>query len=239
MGNGGYVQKHPEWSIQKTEFEVKLLAVPPCVYPELPPKFVLKLSSESADIIDCNTQQLICHIIYTDIDLWTCGPNSFTLELFKEQLDGAPILLSVGLSTADARLLSSNILRLIQDLMIRMENDGYTRKLFPDILQELIDEKAQLRCDWMDILGTEKKLTAFQALDIYRRLNSISESDRMDSICHLYSLLLDKSMFQLLVNALDNEGEIENVLQRLNLQRNPQITQSAATLVLVKENESP
>ena len=237
MGNGAGVQQQP--AAVKLVFTVELLAVPPCVSPELPPTFVFKLSPECVDIIDCNTQQLICNIIYTDIDSWTCGPNSFILKLFKEQLHGAPILLSVGVSTADAKLISSNMLRLIQDLMVRMENEGYKHKLFPDVLHSLIDEKAQLRCDWMDILGTEKKLTAFQALDIYRKLNSISEFDRMDSICHLYTLLLDKSMFQLLVNALDNEGEMQNVLHRLNLQRNPQITQSSTTLRFVKTDETP
>lgn len=230
MGNGAGIAQ--QLSDGTSEFPTRLLTLSANIWPRLPECLVLRLSPECIDVVYAPLQKLICNIIYTDIDSWTTGPKSFLLNFKSPPLAS----LTFAMDHASSKQLASNILNAIVKLMSRMENEGYAHKQFPAVLEKLVDSSSkQLKSGWAQILGTDKKLTAFQALDIYAKLNGESEFDRMDSICHLYSLLLNKSMFQLLVNALDVEGERDNVLHRLKLQRNPIIAaEGVVTMKLVE-----
>jgi hypothetical protein len=233
MGSAvGIVQKDADI----LDFNVKLTFQSDNISPKLPSTFILRLDNECVDIVEIGTDRLLCNVIYTDIDSWTTGLESFTMNL-KHGTNTVKAKLTVGLTQGQERILAVNILSGIKKLMARMELEGYTFNIFPEILKALVDErKGELKSDWIELLGTTKKLTAFQALDIYDKLHSESEFDRMDSICHLYSLLLDNSMFQLLVNALENDTERDNVLHRLMLKRNKNIAGGAITLTVARIN---
>lgn len=213
MGAAAGVQQN-----EISEFNVDLKSAPSVMTPPLPPTFKMRLSAECVDIIDRQTLKLICSIIYTDIESWVRSVGSFSLNLAPSvlQTEGQSCI-AVTLPDIHAQILQKNILIKIQLLIDRMKHEGFPIKEFVTLKSTLLDSGKHLRSDWKTIIGQEKKLTAFQALEIYKHLNRESEFDRMDNICDLYLMLLNKSMFQLLINALETKEERENVMHRLNL----------------------
>lgn len=226
MGAAAGVQQH-----ESSEFEVDLVSAPMEMTPTLPPSFILKLCAECVEILEKKSKHLLCNIIYTDIESWTKSPGHFTLNLPAAVLGTTTVSkITVELSDAQCKTLQTTILQKINLLMDRMKEEGYTINDFAPVLATLLEENKILKSDWIDLLGTEKKLTSFQALSVYKHLQSDYDFDRMDSICHLYSLLLNKSTFQILVNALDSAEERENVLHRLNLLKSTGLTRDASNL---------
>ena len=226
MGAAAGVQQH-----ESSEFDVELISAPAEMTPTLPPTFILKLCAECVEILEKKTKHLLCNIIYSDIESWTKSPGHFTLNLPAAVLGTSAVAkITVALPDSQCKTLQTTILQKINLLMDRMKEEGYPIRDFATVLSTLLEDNKVLKSDWMEILGAEKKLTAFQALDVYKHLQSEYDFDRMDSICHLYSILLNKSMFQILVNALDNAEERENVLHRLNLLKSPGITRNASNI---------
>lgn len=71
--------------------------------------------------------------------------------------------------------------------------------------------------DWKKILGTERKLTSFQILMILDRFHFEDTFEKLDVLCYLYELLLNKASFQLVMNHTSDPVERENLIHRLNL----------------------
>lgn len=221
-----------------SEFNVDLRAQPPNMVPTLPQQFTLKLSAECVEICDITSKKILCDIVYTDVESWTKKTGTFSLNLAASVLKtDKAVSLSVSLPDDKAATLQKNILAKITMLMDRMATEGYTIKEFTTKLKTLLDESNNLKPSWTEILGAERKLTVFQAQDIYRHLQSQTPFDRIDSICHLYTLLLNKSMFQILVNSLDKEGERDNVLHRLNLHQDAKISREASNVTFLTISE--
>ena len=66
------------------------------------------------------------------------------------------------------------------------------------------------------MLGSERQLTSFQALEILEGIQAFDSFERMECVCFIYSRLLYPETFVNILNALSDKDERENIRIRLN-----------------------
>ena len=103
------------------------------------------------------------------------------------------------------------------DLMKDMQEEALTKEKFKELKALL---KEQDPDDWLRTIVQfclGKKLLAKQAVDLILMVGEREPFERIELALFVYEALLDKGGFQLVLNALEDQIDRENVLERLNL----------------------
>lgn len=111
----------------------------------------------------------------------------------------------------------------VKKLMIDMEMKAISREEFSALIPLIFDiDTNTLKDDWLKVIeqySSGRTFLAKQCMDLLAFIAPLAPFEKFDCACLLYTRILSKDSFQLVVNSFDDEIERGNLLHRLGLDR--------------------
>jgi hypothetical protein len=112
----------------------------------------------------------------------------------------------------------------VLDLMSAMEKEAISKDQFQSLLTLIYDKDNDTLTDtWMHAIETcsiTRLFLAKQAMELMILISPHAPFEKFDLACLLYERILNKDSFHLVINTFDNIIDRENLIHRLNLNKN-------------------
>ena len=247
MGAGGSVLEHEVKSgneipgkndVQSEDSKMFLVSLALSNDSELPKSinglsshFFLRLGKESVDFVDKDTKLPLLNFPYQSILCWgsTLDTFRFTVETRVEgELRGDGRMYKqdkITVQTGLGRVIERDIMKMVRALMADMELSMVNDKDFSE-LKNLLVVDGKLEEDWLGILQSftaTRSLIAKQAMELLQIIGNDNPFEKVDLACFLYSVMVNKDSFQLVVNCFEDSEERDNLIHRLKLNKSGQV----------------
>lgn len=189
---------------------------------ELPQKFILHINYESIDFLNTETKTAIMQFPFQNIICWGSNSKVFRFNVFDYENTGKEDI-SIILNTAYGSMIEDVTMGTVRQLMDDMEKKSISKEEFQELTSMLIDDKTNtLKEGWMKKINQFSSGRAFlakQCMDLIAFIAPLAPFEKFDLACLLYTRVLSKDSFQLVVNSFEDEIERDNLLHRLGLDK--------------------
>lgn len=198
----------------------------------LPKEFVLRLSYESLDLVQQDSvasssskpaSKPIIQFPYQNIICWGHSLQHFQFRVINnEKATAADADFSVVLLTSRGHEIEKNTMDTVLLLMKDMKQAFVTTKDdFGALVKELFAGDA-LKDNFhhtLEQFAANRSFTAKQALDLMTLVSPHAPFERIDLAIFLFSKIINKDSYQLIVNSFAHKEERDNLLTRLRNQK--------------------
>ncbi len=192
----------------------------------LPDKFKLKISYESLDFVRSDNELPIIQFPFQTIICWGSSSQNFQFKIFdinKSSEEGRDTGILISLKTTQGRIIEDATMSNVQKLMIDINQRAITKEEFWILLQTIFDENGLLKENWLLILqqftSTGKLFLAKQGMELLQRVSEQAPFEKFDLACFIYERMINKNSVQLLINTFEDQQERDNLIHRLQLDK--------------------
>jgi hypothetical protein len=186
----------------------------------LPSNIILKISRESLDILSSETSIPLLQFPYQNILCWGSSSSIFQFTVVINNNNN----LKVIMRTQYGKQIEDTTMSTVLTLMTLMEKEAITKEQFQSLLLLIYDKDNDILIDtWMHSIETcsiTRSFLAKQAMELMILISPHAPFEKFDLACLLYNRILNKDSFQLVINTFDNIIDRENLIHRLNLNKN-------------------
>ena len=186
----------------------------------LPSNIILKISRESLDILSSDTSIPLLQFPYQNILCWGSSSSIFQFTVVINNNNN----LKVIMRTQYGKQIEDTTMSTVLTLMTLMDKEAITKEQFQSLLLLIYDKDNDILIDtWMHSIETcsiTRSFLAKQAMELMILISPHAPFEKFDLACLLYNRILNKDSFQLVINTFDNIIDRENLIHRLNLNRN-------------------
>ena len=203
----------------------------------LPEIFILRISYESLDFVDKETNLPLYIFPYQSILCWGSDGRKFQFKVtasfrFSDtdspnDKDGYVILL-----TNSGRAIEDLTMKTVVQLMADMDKVAVTTMDFNALLSTLVID-GQLNENWLLTLeqfSTGRLFLANQGMQLISMIAPYAPFEKLDLACFLYEHTLNKDSFQLILNSFVDPVDRENIMHRLGLNKKAGIYSASCEL---------
>ena len=186
----------------------------------LPSNIILKISRESLDILSSDTSIPLLQFPYQNILCWGSSSSIFQFTVVINNNNN----LKVIMKTQYGKQIEDTTMSTVLTLMTLMDKEAITKEQFQSLLLLIYDKDNDILIDtWMHSIETcsiTRSFLAKQAMELMILISPHAPFEKFDLACLLYNRILNKDSFQLVINTFDNIIDRENLIHRLNLNKN-------------------
>ena len=186
----------------------------------LPTNVLLKISRESLDILSSEQSIPLLQFPYQNILCWGSSSTVFQFTVVVSNNNN----IKVVMKTQYGKQIEDTTMSTVLDLMSAMEKEAISKDQFHSLLTFIYDKDNDTLIDtWMHSIETcsmTRLFLAKQAMELMILISPHAPFEKFDLACLLYERILNKDSFQLVINTFDNIIDRENLIHRLNLNKN-------------------
>jgi len=186
----------------------------------LPSNIILKVSRESLDILSSDTSIPLLQFPYQNILCWGSSSSIFQFTVVINNNNNLKIIMK----TQYGKQIEDTTMSTVLNLMTLMDKEAITKEQFQSLLLLIYDKDNDILQDtWMHSIETcsiTRSFLAKQAMELMILISPHAPFEKFDLACLLYNRILNKDSFQLVINTFDDIIDRENLIHRLNLNRN-------------------
>lgn len=215
----------------KTKYSVQAPLFPSdLLNQKLPDNFVLHITKESLDfeIDDTDGKGIGTKIIqfpYQIIISWGHSFKNFQFKIFnlKKYEDGRDSTILISLTTREGKSIEDATMATVKALMSDMEIRAISKEEFDLLVSEIFDTKEQLTENWLQIVdqftSAGRLLLAKQGIDLLNKVSDLAPFEKVDLAVLLYTRIINKESYQLIINTFPDPQERGNLIQRLKAEK--------------------
>mmetsp|Transcript_22998 Transcript_22998/g.22161 ORF Transcript_22998/g.22161 Transcript_22998/m.22161 type:complete len:358 (-) Transcript_22998:466-1539(-) len=127
----------------------------------------------------------------------------------------------VKIKTVQAMAIEEATMAAVRKLMNTIEKSGMPKIEFDSLIENLIDTSdSSVKSNWRELILESSQRKAFmakQAIDLVMHVTPYLPFEKFDLACLVYTRMLNKDSFQLIVNSFQDVKDRENLVYRLKL----------------------
>jgi len=193
----------------------------------LPPAFSLRINYESLDFVDQHGKPIM-QFPFQNILSWGSSSSIFKFNLLD--FDKGKKEFAIVLLTSQGREIEVKTMATVRRLMVDMESKTISNDEYLHLISNIFDPNhLELEEGWLATISQFSIGRAFlakQCMDLMLMIGPIAPFDKTDLACLLFTRILNKESFQLVVNTFDNREDKENLLHFLGNKKGSKGTDS-------------
>lgn len=187
---------------------------------ELHSSFILRISYESLDFLQQSNGRPLVQFPFQNILSWGSSSTLFKFNLLDFDSQGTRKTdVVIILSTTEGRDIEDKTMSTVRKLMADMKSKTVTDSEYLQLLSLILDEqRLHLHEGWLQVIAqfsVGRTFLAKQCVDLMLIIGPIAPFEKTDLAFLLYTRLLNKDSFQMVVNVFDSKEERENLLHSL------------------------